>query len=83
MSTLPPGFDRQDALLQGVLRTIQALTAVLYRASHERDALERQLKVYLDEDNSEMPEDLQRTAQLPLQAALNVIAEIKAAQSPK
>lgn len=83
MSELPAGFDRQDAMLQGMMKTIQALTAVVYNIAPNRELLEKQLKIYLDEKHPELSPDFLELSKLPIQAALHVISEIKNAQPQK
>jgi hypothetical protein len=79
MSGTPPGFTRNDAFSLGLIKTIQALTAVVYRDAPERDKLESQLRIYLQSDTG-LPADLHDFYKSPIEGALLIIDEIKAAQ---
>ncbi|QJI21402.1 MULTISPECIES: hypothetical protein [unclassified Pseudomonas] len=81
MSSIPAGFDRQDAMLQGMLKAIQALTAVIYSTSPKREGLEQQLRIFLNDKDTGLPENLLGTYKLPLEAALVIIEQIKESQA--
>lgn len=78
MTDVPREFDRQDAMLLGLVKAVQALTAVTYHTSPKRDALEEQFKIYLAAGDLEG--DLLRAYKAPLEGMLKIIDEIKAAQ---
>lgn len=78
METIPPGFDHRDAMLLGLAKAVQALAAVTYHTSPKRDALEKQLQIYLEASNFEG--QLLKAYKSPIAGALQVIDEIKAAQ---
>ncbi|SEJ49357.1 hypothetical protein [Pseudomonas sp. NFR16] len=75
-----PKYDHQDAMIVGLVRTVQALTAVLYRTSKERDKLENQLNKYLAPESSSFTPEQFAAYKIPLEAALQIIGEIKAVQ---
>ena len=79
MSETPPGFTRNVAFSLGLIKTIQALTAIVYRDAPERDKLESQLRTYLASDTGLTPE-MHNFYKSPIEGALLVIDEIKAAQ---
>lgn len=79
MTETPPGFTRNDAFSLGLIKTIQALTAIVYRDAPERDKLEAQLKTYLQSETGLTP-DLHDFYKSPIEGALLVIEEIKAGQ---
>jgi hypothetical protein len=81
MSDVPAGFDRKDAMILGLIKAVQALTAVTYHTSAKRDALENQLKTCLDSQSTGLQGDLLKSYKAPIEGMLTVIEEIKAAQS--
>lgn len=80
MSEVPAGLDRQDAMILGLIKSVQALTAVTYHTSIKRDALESQLKIYLDSESTGLQGDLLKSYKAPIEGMLTIINEIKAAQ---
>lgn len=80
MSNVPQGFDRQDAIILGLIKAVQALTAVTYHTSPKRDALEEQFKIYLEGTGTGLQGDLLKHYQAPIDGMLKIIDEIKDAQ---
>ena len=76
----PNELPVQAAIDLGVIRVLQALTAVVYRDTPERDILEEQLRNFLNTDTTGFEGKMLETYKTPIQAALNVIDHIKAAQ---
>lgn len=76
----PNQVKESAAISLGMIRVLQALTAVVYRDAPEREKLENQLRVYLNADNTGFEGSDLATYQAPIQGALGVIDQIKAAQ---
>lgn len=79
----PNALSRHDAFNLGLIRTVQALAAVVYRTSPEREALVRQLEVYLNSQDTGFEGPLLNYYKAPIDGALTVIEQIKAAQPQK
>jgi hypothetical protein len=80
VSNVPEGLTRYDAFNLGVVRAIQALTAVVYRTSSERELIEKQLQVYLQDSTTGMDATQLEFYRSPIEGALQVIEQIKATQ---
>ncbi|MGN8276763.1 hypothetical protein [Pseudomonas sp. SMN5] len=80
MSEIPDKFGPQEAMLLGLIKAVQALTAVTYHTSPKRDALEEQFKIYLDKETGFDGERL-RSYRAPLEGMLKIINDIKEAQT--
>lgn len=80
MSEVPAGFDRKDAMILGLIKAVQALTAVTYHTSAKRDALENQLKIYLESQSTGLQGDLLNSYKAPIEGMLTIIKEIQDAQ---
>jgi|GEM_PF-6415463 len=74
-------LKQHAAMDLGIIRVLQALTAVVYRDAPERDKLEDQLKIYLNSESTGFEGGLLATYKAPIEGALAVIDEIKAAQA--
>jgi hypothetical protein len=79
----PNELSRHDAFNLGLTRTVQALAAVVYRDAPEREKLVRQLEIYLNSKDTGFDGPLLGYYQAPINGALKVIEEIKAAQPKK
>ena len=80
MAIDPNELTRHDALQLGLIRTVQALAAVVYRDAPERDKLVQQLEIYLNSNATGFEGPLLDYYKAPIEGALKVINEIKAAQ---
>ena len=77
----PNDLPQHAAVDLGIIRVLQALTAVVYRDAPERDKLEAQLKTYLNSPSTGFEGTLLATYKAPIEGALQVIEQIKAAQA--
>lgn len=80
MAIDPNELSRHDAFGLGLVRTIQALAAVVYRDAPEREKLVEQLEIYLNSNSTGFEGPLLGYYKAPIEGALKVINEIKAAQ---
>jgi len=76
----PNELTRHDALQLGLIRTVQALAAVVYRDAPEREKLVQQLEIYLNSNATGFEGPLLGYYKAPIEGALKVINEIKEAQ---
>jgi len=83
MAIDPNELTRHDAFNLGLTRTVQALAAIVYRDAPEREKLVEQLKIYLNSQDTGFEGHLLGYYKAPIDGALKVIEEIKAAQPKK
>ncbi|MBJ2254738.1 hypothetical protein JFT59_26450 [Pseudomonas sp. MF6784] len=77
-------FKRHDSVSLGMIKVVQALTAVVYTESKvNRDALEKQLRSNLEETKHGEVDVNLNLYRAPIEAALNVIAQIKASETQR